>query len=135
MKPKRCGSLSISLLLAGVVFAAPALAATGDDDRCAGARDVRLVNGRIHTLDGRSTIVSSVTIKNGKIAALGGDGNDAGTSCMRVIDLGGRTAVPGLVDNHNHFLLLGLRPGHDTRLETATSIADVQAAIDRKSVE
>lgn len=48
---------------------------------------------------------------------------------MRVIDLGGRTAVPGLVDNHNHFLLLGLRPGHDTRLETAASIADVQAAI------
>ena len=48
---------------------------------------------------------------------------------MRVINLGGRTAVPGLVDNHNHFLLLGLRPGHDTRLETAASIADVQAAI------
>ena len=48
---------------------------------------------------------------------------------MQVINLGGRTAVPGLVDNHNHFLLLGLRPGHDTRLETATSIADIQAAI------
>ena len=48
---------------------------------------------------------------------------------MRVINLDGRTAVPGLVDNHNHFVLLGLRPGHDTRLETATSIADVQAAI------
>jgi predicted amidohydrolase YtcJ len=48
---------------------------------------------------------------------------------MSVINLDGRTAVPGLVDNHNHFLLLGLRPGHDTRLETAISIADVQAAI------
>src|SRR5262249_45347030 len=30
---------------------------------------------------------------------------------------------------HNHFLLLGLRPGHDTRVETARTIADVQAAI------
>jgi predicted amidohydrolase YtcJ len=48
---------------------------------------------------------------------------------MQVINLGGRTAIPGLVDNHNHFILLGLRPGHDTRLETAASIADVQAAI------
>src|SRR5262245_19519144 len=48
---------------------------------------------------------------------------------MRVINLNGRTAIPGLVDNHNHFLLLGLRPGRDTRLETAASIADVQAAI------
>jgi predicted amidohydrolase YtcJ len=48
---------------------------------------------------------------------------------MRVINLRGRTAVPGLIDNHNHIILLGLRPGHDTRLETAASIADVQAAI------
>jgi predicted amidohydrolase YtcJ len=48
---------------------------------------------------------------------------------MRVINLHGRTAVPGLVDNHNHIILLGLRPGHDTRLESAFSIADVQATI------
>ena len=48
---------------------------------------------------------------------------------IHVIDLRVRTAFQGLVDNHNHFLLLGLRPGHDTRLETAASIADVQAAI------
>jgi predicted amidohydrolase YtcJ len=37
--------------------------------------------------------------------------------------------VPGLIDNHNHIVLLGLRPGYDTRLETAASIADVQAAL------
>ncbi|MGB6351759.1 MAG: amidohydrolase family protein [Pseudolabrys sp.] len=60
---------------------------------------------------------------------VGDEGQSDGGPCMSVINLGGRTAVPGLVDNHNHFLLLGLRPGHDTRLETATSIADVQAAI------
>ena len=60
---------------------------------------------------------------------VGDDGQSDGGPCMQVINLGGRTAVPGLVDNHNHFMLLGLRPGHDTRLETAASIADVQAAI------
>src|ERR1019366_10078335 len=49
--------------------------------------------------------------------------------CTKVIDLGGRTAVPGLIDNHNHFVLLGMRPGHDTRLETAASIPEVQARI------
>ena len=70
-----------------------------------------------------------MTIKNGKVAAVGSEGRSDDSPCMREIDLGGRTAVPGLVDNHNHFLLLGLRPGHDTRLETAGSIADVQAAI------
>jgi predicted amidohydrolase YtcJ len=101
-----------------------------DNDRCSGSRDVRLVNGKIHTLDSRNSIVSSVTIKNGKIVSVGDGGRFGDDSpCMQVINLGGRAAVPGLVDNHNHFLLLGLRPGHDTRLETATSIADVQAAI------
>src|SRR6187455_526986 len=115
-----------SWLLAGVAIVTPSLA---ENDSCAGARDVKLVNGKIHTLDGRNSIVQSVTIKNGKFTAVGRDQWSDGGPCMRVINLGGRTAVPGLVDNHNHFVLLGLRPGHDTRLETATSIADVQAAI------
>ncbi len=121
--------LVASSLLAGVAMITPALANDRDDDRCAGARDVKLVNGKIHTLDTRNSIVSSVTIKNGKFVSVGGEARFDDGPCMRVIDLHGRTAVPGLVDNHNHFLLLGLRPGHDTRLETAASIADVQAAI------
>jgi predicted amidohydrolase YtcJ len=126
------GRVSLLVALSWLVGAAtiiPALARDGDDDRCAGSRDVKLVNGKIHTLDARNSIVSSVTIKNGKFAAVGGGEGSDGGPCMSVINLDGRTAVPGLVDNHNHFLLLGLRPGHDTRLETATSIADVQAAI------
>jgi predicted amidohydrolase YtcJ len=121
--------LFASSLLAATVVSAPGLARDEDNDRCAGARDVRLVNGKIHTLDARNSIVSSVTIRNGKFAAVGRDSDSDGSPCMRTINLNGRAAVPGLVDNHNHFLLLGLRPGHDTRLETATSIADVQAAI------
>ena len=127
----RVSLLVASSLVAGVTMFTPALARDGNDDRdrCSGSRDVKLVNGKIHTLDARNSIVSSVTIKNGKFAVVGDEGQSDGGPCMQVINLGGRTAVPGLVDNHNHFLLLGLRPGHDTRLETATSIADVQAAI------
>ena len=125
----RVSLLVVSSLIVGVTMFTPALARDGNDDRCAGSRDVKLVNGKIHTLDARNSIVSSVTIKNGKFAVVGDEGQSDGGPCMQVINLGGRTAVPGLVDNHNHFLLLGLRPGHDTRLETATSIADVQAAI------
>jgi predicted amidohydrolase YtcJ len=115
--------------LAMIATAAPGLAHDGDADRCAGSRDVTLFNGRIHTLDARNSIVPSVTIKDGKFTAVGHPGPFGDGPCMRTIDLRGRTAVPGLVDNHNHFLLLGLRPGHDTRLETAASIADVQAAV------
>jgi predicted amidohydrolase YtcJ len=98
-------------------------------DRCADARDVRLVNGRIVTMDARSSIVSEAVIQNGRFVTVGRASRTGLSPCTKVIDLRGRTAVPGLIDNHNHIVLLGIRPGHDTRLETAASIADVQAAI------
>jgi predicted amidohydrolase YtcJ len=94
-------------------------------DNCADSRDLRLVNGKIVTMDARNTVLSSVAIQNGRFDFSGGKLSP----CTRTINLHGRTVVPGLIDNHNHIVLLGLRPGYDTRLETAASIADVQAAI------
>ena len=94
-------------------------------DRCDGARDLRLVNGRIHTMDAKDSVVSSVIIQSGRFEAATKKLNP----CTQTIDLRGRVAVPGLIDNHNHIVLLGIRPGYDTRLETAASIADVQAQL------
>ena len=37
--------------------------------------------------------------------------------------------MPGIIDNHNHIVAMGNRPGYHTPLENATSIADVQAII------
>jgi predicted amidohydrolase YtcJ len=108
-----------------LLLAAVALAHA--QDRCAGARDLRLVNGRIVTMDQRNSTVSEVTIQDGRFETVG-KGGKAGP-CTKTIDLHGRTAVPGLIDNHNHIILLGLRPGHDTRLETAGSIEEVQGAV------
>ncbi len=96
---------------------------------CAGSRDLRLVNGRIVTLDRKNSTVAEVTIQNGVFTAVGRGASAQLSPCTKTIDLKGRTAVPGLIDNHNHIVLLGIRPGHDARLETAASIADVQAII------
>lgn len=114
------------LWLIGVAVAGMAHAA--GTDPCAGARDLRLVNGKIVTMDTRNTIASEVTIQNGAIAAVG-PAKRALNSCTKVINLRGRTAIPGIIDNHNHIVLLGMRPGHDIRLETAASVADVQSMI------
>ena len=84
-----------------------------------------LVNGRIHTMDGNNTIVDTVSIRNGRFSAVGGAAPARGPG-IRVIDLRGRTAVPGLIDNHNHIVLMGNRPGYHTPLENASSIADLQ---------
>src|SRR5271169_4373348 len=98
-------------------------------DNCAGSRDVRLINGKIVTMDGRNSVLSSVAIQNGRFESPGGKLSP----CTKTINLRGRTAVPGLIDNHNHIVLLGSRPGYDTRLETAASIAGMQALIQARA--
>lgn len=116
MRPIHC-----LIPLAAILHATIALAAA---DPCADSRNLRLVNGRIVTMDKNNAVGSSVTIQNGVFA------NTAKPlPCTKTIDLHGRTVIPGIVDNHNHIVLLGNRPGHDTRLETASSIADVQEMI------
>ena len=89
--------------------------------------DLLLVNGRIHTMDGRQRIVSSVAIKDGRFVEVGYSHRYHQGSGTRVIDLRGRTVVPGIIDNHNHIVLMGNRPGYHTPLENAYSIPDVQA--------
>jgi len=95
---------------------------------CPAVRDVLLTNGRIHTLGIGNAVVDQVRIVGDRFAEVGTSRTPT-TSCTRTIDLKGRTAVPGLIDNHNHIVLLGLRPGHDTRIESAASIADVLALL------
>jgi predicted amidohydrolase YtcJ len=95
---------------------------------CPAVNDVLLTNGVIHTLDSQSTVVESVRIVGDRIGATG-NGRLGATRCTQVIDLDGRTAIPGIIDNHNHIVLLGLRPGHDTRLESASSIEEVLATL------
>ena len=52
-----------ALILAGVSFGAAA-----QSDRCAGSRDLKIVNGRIHTMDAHDTVLSAVTIRRGLFA-------------------------------------------------------------------
>jgi predicted amidohydrolase YtcJ len=95
---------------------------------CPGGGDLVLTNGKILTVDVSDSIVSSVRIRHDKFFSVG---DDVGTQiCDRVIDLEGRTVVPGLQNNHMHYLRAGMRPGHGiSGVETATSIADVQRLV------
>jgi predicted amidohydrolase YtcJ len=118
------------------LLAAAAAADNGERDRdrdrdrereCPNGRDITLVNGRIHTMDRQARVVSTVTIHDDQFSAVGHDEGFTENRCKQVINLAGRTVVPGLVDNHNHIILLGLRPGYHTPIETAASFADIAA--------
>jgi len=87
-----------------------------------------LTNGRIHTLDPANTVANSVTIRNGRFVAVGGRPPKTGPG-VRVIDLRGRTVVPGLVEPHIHIVSLGNRPGYHTVLENTTSIREIQETL------
>jgi predicted amidohydrolase YtcJ len=124
-----CGAL---MVFAGAAFSSvTTLGQTrpAQADPCTGSRDLRLTNGRIVTMDARGTTASEVTIQDGRFNAVGPRGNQRISPCTREINLRGRTVVPGLIDNHNHIVLLGIRPGYHTPLEGTASIADVQAVI------
>ena len=98
---------------------------------CSPVEEMLLTNGIIHTMDDNDTIADSVRIVDGRFVEVGN--GLVANGCGEFIDLNGRTVVPGLIDNHNHIVLLGLRPGHDTRLENATSIADVVSTISART--
>ena len=90
------------------------------------APDTVLINGKIHTMDDENTVVSSVSITDGRFAEVGHASRGRHGPNTKVIDLRGRTVVPGIIDNHNHIVLMGNRPGFHTPLENALSIQDVQ---------
>lgn len=117
------------LLFAGAILTVPAAA----QNACSWQHDLRLINGKIHTMDPQNRIVSEVTIQNGRFAFVGPVGNHKLSPCTKVVDLHGRTVVPGLIDDHNHFVLFSLRPGHEIQLETATTIAQALALLKHRA--
>jgi predicted amidohydrolase YtcJ len=93
----------------------------------ASSPDLLLTNGRIHTLDGTNRVVSRLHIHNNRIAAVGD--RIARPAGARVIDLKGRTVVPGLIEPHVHIVSLANRPGYHTILENTASIKEVQQVL------
>ena len=106
---------------------------TAGQDACSWSRDLRLVNGKIHTMDSQDRVVSEVTIQEGRFAYIGPVGNRRLNPCTKVIDLHGRVVVPGLIDNHNHFVLFSQRPGNDVMVETAASIPQAMAMLKERA--
>src|SRR5437870_3209556 len=91
------------------------------------APDTVFINGKIHTMDDENTVVSAVSIRDGRFAEVGHASRGRHGPNTKVVDLRGRTVVPGIIDNHNHIVLMGNRPGYHTPLENAYSIDDVKA--------
>ena len=74
----------------------------------------------------RIGIVSAVAIRNGRFVSVGNASNPG--PGKDVINLHGRTVVPGLIESHTHFVSLANRPGyHVAQWELASNLAEVLA--------
>jgi predicted amidohydrolase YtcJ len=70
------------------------------------AADILLTNGHVYTANPESPWAEAVAVRDEKIIAVGASANLARyrNAKTQVIDLQGRMAMPGIVDNHTHFL-------------------------------
>src|SRR5262245_27381517 len=85
-----------------------------------------LTGGRIATLDPRRPAATSVAIRDGRFVAVGAEADvqrHVG-SATRLVDLGGRTVIPGLIDSHIHTIRGGLNYNMELRWDGVPSLAD-----------
>jgi predicted amidohydrolase YtcJ len=110
---------------AAVAFAASALPVAAQSP------DTALVNGKIITLDDRSTIAEALAVRDGTIVAVGrsADIRDLAGPATRIIDLGGRTVIPGLIDSHMHAIRAALFYATEVNWIGARSIPEAMERI------
>jgi predicted amidohydrolase YtcJ len=92
--------------------------------------DLVLRGGNVITVDKDWRIAQAVAVKDGRFLTIGDDAAMTGHigPTTQVIELAGKTVVPGLIDSHLHQLFAGLN-GPAVQLLGARSVTDVQAAI------
>lgn len=116
----------IKRLLAGaamaVAFASPALAKE--------QVDLILHHARVLTVDKDFTVNTAVAVKGERVVATGGEDLLEQYDATKVVDLGGRTVMPGFIDAHLH--PFPVAPS-DIPVAQARSVAEVQAMLREKA--
>lgn len=110
----------LSVLAIVLGLAAPALAQQPD---------TILVNGKIVTIDRAGSVREALAISNGRITATGTTAamRRLAGARTRVIDLQGRTVIPGLIDSHMHAIRAALFFGTEVNWIGAPTLTEALA--------
>ena len=123
LKLKIHSLLAVCLLLPGLGFAQ--------------APDRILYNGKVLTVDRDFSVASAIAIRGERILAVGETDEIrplAGDDTEET-DLEGRTVIPGLIDNHIHYLRATNFAAYETRIHGVTSRREVMARISSRAKE
>src|SRR5258708_2239715 len=98
----------------------------GNPSPAAGPADTILLSGKIATQDERRSVTSALAIRDGRIYATGDDARAMAYrgAATRVVELNGRTVIPGLIDSHSHPIRGGLYYNLELRWDGVSSLAD-----------
>ena len=99
--------------------------------------DLTLVGGMVITVNPHDEVVEAVAIRGNRIAAVGSRA-DVEPLCgpqTRVIDLQGRCALPGFVDNHIHMINSPRRSWLDVQPEAVSSIEEIKVLVAQRARE
>ena len=127
--------LTAVLMTVAACDSAPHEPAADAAPAAASAADTVLINGKILTVDDEFSVAEALAIKDSRIIAVG---NRASVSehvgdSTRVVDLDGKTVIPGLIDNHMHFIRAAQRWNLQARIDGINSRPDALAAIAKKA--
>ena len=101
------------------------------------APDRILYNGKVLTVDRDFSVASAIAIRGERILAVGETDEIrplAGDDTEET-DLEGRTVIPGLIDNHIHYLRATNFAAYETRIHGVTSRREVMARISSRAKE
>lgn len=103
----------------------------------AGAPAAVFYNGKIATVNANFDMVEAVAVNEGRIVALGlnDDIQALASDETRLVDLQGKTVLPGFYDNHVHLSFGSAPDPHALDLWEATSMDEVLTAIREKAAE
>jgi predicted amidohydrolase YtcJ len=87
--------------------------------------DLVLTGGEITVDAATGRRVAAIAIRDGRVLAIGSDDDMRALAGprTRVVELGGRCVIPGLIDNHIHFVRAGLTWNAELRWERCPSLA------------
>ena len=97
--------------------------------------DLVLLNGKIVTLAARDDIQEALAIRDGKVLAVGrtNELRKRAAPTATIVDLGGRTVIPGLINSHMHAVRAGLFFGREVNWTGVRSIPQAMARIAAKA--
>src|ERR1700729_3341400 len=97
-----------------------------EDSMTQQAPDLIVHNGKLVTEDDRRSIAQAVAVRGGKFVAVGTDREVLALKGeqTKVINLNGRTTIPGLNDSHLHLIRGGLNYNLELRWDGVPSLAD-----------